>query len=147
MAQLLVDGQPVAPTRATMLGFKFRYRRIHDAFKALLGITESDGVPAEVFFNGDCPVCRTEMTHYANMTANSQCKLKFFDSMQRPDEFARCGLRREHLERRVYLRDAEGRILSGMPALVHLWLPVCPIPLACERSDTPSAQTLCDSPV
>jgi len=121
MAQLLVDGQRVVPTRATMLGFKFRHRRIHDAFKALLGIPESAVVPAEVFFNGDCPVCRTEMTHYANMTANSQCQLKFFDSMERPDEFAGCGLRREHLERRVYLRDAEGRILSGMPALVYLW--------------------------
>jgi uncharacterized protein (TIGR01777 family) len=121
MAQLLVDGQRVVPTRATTLGFKFRHRRIHDALAELLGITESDGVPADVFFNGDCPVCRTKMTHYANIAANSQCKLKFFDSMQRPDEFVECGLRREHLERRVYLRDADGRILSGMPALVHLW--------------------------
>jgi uncharacterized protein (TIGR01777 family) len=121
MAQLLVDGQRIVPTRATTLGFKFRYRRIHDAFTALLGITESDGVPAEVFFNGDCPVCRSEMTHYANICANSQSKFQFHDSMKRPDEFVECGLRREHLERRVYLRDANGRILSGMPALVYMW--------------------------
>jgi uncharacterized protein (TIGR01777 family) len=121
MAQLLVDGQRVVPTRATTLGFNFRHRRIRDALKSLLGTTNSDSAPTEVYFNGDCPVCRTEMTHYANVCANSQAKFRFIDSMQRPDEFVECGLRREHLERRVYLRDADGRILSGMPALVHLW--------------------------
>jgi predicted DCC family thiol-disulfide oxidoreductase YuxK len=121
MAQLLVDGQRVVPTRATTLGFKFRHRRIHDALTALLGSTNTDEVPTEVYFNGDCPVCRTEMTHYASLCANSQSNFRFIDSMQQPDEFVQCGLRREHLERRVYLRDANGRILSGLPALVHLW--------------------------
>jgi hypothetical protein len=41
--------------------------------------------------------------------------------MQRPDDLASCGLRREHLERRVYLRDGRGQLVSGMPALVALW--------------------------
>ncbi len=122
MAQLLVDGQRVIPTRAMTLGFRFQHRRIHDAVRSLLDITNSDdGVPTEVYFNGDCPVCRTEMRHYANLCANKQSGLQFVDSMQRPNEFAECGLRREHLERRVYLREANGRILSGMPALIHLW--------------------------
>src|SRR5262249_51540929 len=103
------------------LGFKFRHRRIGDALRILLDTTTSDGLSAEVYFNGDCPVCLREMTHYANLCANSQPKFRFIDSMQRPDEFVECGLRPEHLERRVYLRDADGRILSGMPALVHLW--------------------------
>ena len=78
-------------------------------------------MPTEMYFNGDCPVCRTEMTHYAKLCADSQPAFRFIDSMQRPDEFIECCLRREHLERRVYLREADGRILSGMPALVHLW--------------------------
>jgi uncharacterized protein len=121
MAQLLVDGQRVVPTRATMLGFKFRHPCIQDALKDLLGAGTPDSVPTEVYFNGDCPVCRTEMTHYANLCANRQPTFQFIDSMERPNEFLACGLRREHLGRRVYLRDADGRILSGMPALVHLW--------------------------
>ncbi len=121
MAQLLVDGQRIVPTRATTLGFKFRHRRIGSALSALLPRTTSDGVPTEVYYNGDCPVCRTEMTHYANVCANGQLKFRFVDSMQQPNAFIECGLRREHLERRVYLRDADGRILSGMPALIHLW--------------------------
>jgi len=121
MAQLLVDGQRVVPTRATTLGFNFHHRRIRDALSNLLGTTDSDGTPTEMYFNGDCPVCRSEMTHYAKLCANGPSKFRFVNSMQRPDEFVDCGLRREHLERRVYLRDANGRILSGMPALIHLW--------------------------
>ena len=121
MSQLLVNGQRVVPTRAATLGFKFRHRRIHDALRDLLGTTTADGMAAEVYFNGDCPVCRTEMSHYSNLCAKSQPNFRFIDSMQRPNDFVECGLRREHLERRVYLRDADGRILSGMPALVHLW--------------------------
>ena len=31
------------------------------------------------------------------------------------------GLRREHLERRLYLRDEQGRILSGFRAVLALW--------------------------
>lgn len=121
MAQLLVDGQRVVPARAAALGFKFRYRRLQDALAVLLGPETSDSAPAKVYFNGDCPVCRTEMTHYARLCAQSQASFRFLDSMQSPDEFLECGLRREHLERRVYLRDAGGRILSGMTALIYLW--------------------------
>jgi uncharacterized protein len=121
MSQVLVDGRRIVPARAMNLGFKFHYRRIQEALAALLDTRGSDCVPAEVYFNGDCPVCRTEMTHYARICAKDQPTIRFIDSMQRPDEFLQCGLRREHLERRVYLREADGQILSGMPALVYLW--------------------------
>jgi len=121
MSQLLVDGQRVVPARASTLGFKFRYRRIGPAVAALLGAETSDDAPAEVYFNGDCPVCRTEMTHYARLCAESHAAVRFVGSIRRPSEFLGCGLRREHLERRVYLREAGGRILSGMPALIYLW--------------------------
>jgi hypothetical protein len=121
MAQLLVDGQRVVPTRAVTLGFKFRYRRVRDALAVLLGPKGSDGAPADVYFNGACPVCRTEMTHYARLCAESHAAFRFVDSMQQPGEFLKCGLRREHLERRLYLREADGRILSGMAAMIYLW--------------------------
>ena len=121
MSQLLVDGQRVVPERALALGFRFRFPGIREAAQDLVGAGRADTTPAAVYFNGDCPVCRAEMTHYAQLCANGSTHLRFVDSMRQENDFLACGLRREHLERRVYLRDAEGRILSGLPALIHLW--------------------------
>jgi predicted DCC family thiol-disulfide oxidoreductase YuxK len=122
MAQLLVDGQRVAPVRALRSGFVFRYPNLGAALEQLLGQQGAVTEKAQVYYNGDCPVCRTEMEHYAAVCATTRPDLHFIDSTQLPQEFVSCGLRREHLERRVYVRDSEGRILSGMPAIIALWL-------------------------
>ena len=76
---------------------------------------------ADIYYNGECPVCRTEMEHYASICASSNPELRFVDSTQTPNELAHCGLRREHLEQRVYIKDGAGQILSGMPAIIALW--------------------------
>jgi uncharacterized protein (TIGR01777 family) len=123
MAQLLVDGQRVLPRRALAAGFEFRYRDLIAALDHLLGErSRASGVElTEMYYNGDCPVCSVEMSHYAKLCADSQVSLKFIDANQRPDAFAACGLRLDHLERRVYLKDSAGRIVSGLPALIQLW--------------------------
>jgi uncharacterized protein len=121
MSQLLVDGQRVTPMRALRSGFTFRYPNLGAALEQLLGRPKALTETAQIYYNGDCPVCRTEMRHYADICATARPELRFFDSTQFPEEFSRCGLRREHLERRVYVRDSEGLILSGMPAIIALW--------------------------
>jgi uncharacterized protein (TIGR01777 family) len=121
MAELLLEGQRVLPVRANALGFQFRHRTVTSALQQLLSAGGSEQTPAAVYFNGDCPVCRTEMGHYATLCTRRAPTWRFIDSMQQPDDFAACGLRREHLERRVYLRETSGRILSGVPALLQLW--------------------------
>ena len=123
MSQLLVDGQRVVPTRALAAGFVFKFPNLGAALEHLLGSSPktTGNSPADIYYNGECPICRTEMEHYAEVCATSRPDLRFIDSTQKPNEFAICGLRREHLERRVYIRDADGRILSGMPALLELW--------------------------
>jgi predicted DCC family thiol-disulfide oxidoreductase YuxK len=124
MAQLLVDGQRVTPTRALAAGFTFKFPTLGGALEHLLGrtaTTNTNSAPADIYYNGECPICRTEMEHYAASCATSHPELRFIDSTRQPNEFAGCGLRREHLERRVYIKDSEGQILSGMPALIVLW--------------------------
>ena len=69
MAQLLIDGQRVAPARAQALGFKFRHRELPSALKSLLAPQSVADAPAQVYFNGACPVCQAEMTHYAALCA------------------------------------------------------------------------------
>ena len=61
------------------------------------------------------------MEHYAEICAATRPELRFIDSTQGPNDFTQCGLRQEHLERRVYIRDANGQIMSGMPAIIALW--------------------------
>jgi uncharacterized protein (TIGR01777 family) len=121
MAQLLVDGQRVVPTRASGLRFQFGYVQIRDALTQLLRADALRDGDSDIYFNGECPLCNAEMRHYASACAEVRPELHFIDSAQRPDALARCGLRREHLQRRVYIRHTDGRILSGMPALIALW--------------------------
>ena len=123
MAQLLVDGQRVIPARIMAAGFAFRYPTLQDALDHLLGAgaQSRDADLAEIYYNGECPVCRAEMSHYARVCADASMSLRFIDATKQVDGLAACGLRREHLERRVYLRDTEGRLLSGMAALFELW--------------------------
>jgi uncharacterized protein (TIGR01777 family) len=123
MAQLLVDGQRVVPNRAVALGFQFRHPQAAAALENLLEHRGPvlDASSADIYFNGDCPVCRAEMSHYAKRCSADQPGLHFIDSIQQPDGLADCRLRGEHLERRVYVRDAQGQLLSGMPAILALW--------------------------
>jgi uncharacterized protein (TIGR01777 family) len=123
MAQLLVDGQRVVPRRAVDEGFTFRFPELQRALTDLLRpskLATSHLVP-DVYYNGNCPVCSTEIDHYARICAANAVKIRFVDAMRAPDDLVACGLRGEHLERRMYLRDASGIILSGMPALREIW--------------------------
>jgi uncharacterized protein (TIGR01777 family) len=123
MSQLLVDGQRVVPRRALASGFVFRHPDLREALDHLIGqrAQNADAELTEMYYNGECPVCSAEMNHYASLCAESQMNLRFIDAMQSPDALARCGLRTDHLERRVYLKDSKGRIVSGLPALIELW--------------------------
>jgi hypothetical protein len=123
MAQLLVDGQRVIPAHAVAAGFDFRYPQLQGALDHLIGpgARDHDADPAEIYYNGECPVCRAEMSHYAKVCADASMSLQFIDATKEENMLAACGLRREHLERRLYLRDTKGRLLSGMPALIELW--------------------------
>jgi len=125
MAQLLVEGQRVAPRRLLQAGFDFRHYTLASALRDLI----PDGAPAiraadrdcEVWFNGDCPVCSYEIGSYEKLAKRRDLPMRFHDSMRVTRPLESYGLRREHLERRLYLRDEHGRIVSGFPAVLAIW--------------------------
>jgi uncharacterized protein len=123
MAQLLLDGQRVVPARAVAAGFVFQYVEVGTALRQLVGRSALQSVAntPSVYYNGACSVCRTEMSHYARRCATAAVAVRFIDSSLRDDDLAEFGLRREHLERRVYLKSTNGQILSGVAALTRLW--------------------------
>ena len=143
MSQLLVDGQRVLPIRATSLGFRYHYRTIEQAMVELCTAPLQQARRAQVYFNGDCPVCQAEMSRYARDSAGAGLELQFVDCKQRPDDLERCGLRIEHLERRVYLRNADGRIVSGFPAMLALWRTIPAYRLLARMLALPVIQPFC----
>jgi hypothetical protein len=130
MAQLLVDGQRVYPARLIAERFQFRFVTVTAALRDLL-VPETHSLtvaPAssscEVYFNAECPVCNFEMTHYAKRLAGEHrdgTTIRFVDGPRDAERLQACGLRPEHLESRLYLRDERGRITSGFEALLSLW--------------------------
>jgi len=127
MAQLLVEGQRVAPQRLLRAGFEFRHFTLASALREL--IPDKVAAPklraadrdCEVWFNGDCPVCSHEIGNYARRVKRQGLPMRFHDSMRVTQPLAAYGLRREHLERRLYLRDEQGRIVSGFGAVLAIW--------------------------
>jgi predicted DCC family thiol-disulfide oxidoreductase YuxK len=127
MAQLLVKGQRVAPRRLLDGGFEFRHYTLASALRDLVAEPEKPtairGVDSncEVWFNGECPVCSYEIGGYAKLASERDLPLKFHDATRVARPLAAYGLRREHMERRLYLLDEQGRMLSGFSAVLALW--------------------------
>jgi uncharacterized protein (TIGR01777 family) len=127
MAELLVQGQRVAPRRLLNAGFEFRHFTLTSALRDLIpdpakpkALRAADS-NCEVWFNGDCPVCSLEIGSYAKLVKRRDLPVRFHDSMRVAQPLSAYGLRREHLERRLYVRDERGRIQSGFRAVLTLW--------------------------
>jgi uncharacterized protein (TIGR01777 family) len=127
MSQLLLGSQRVAPRRLLDAGFDFRHYTLSSALRDLL--SDPAAPPAlraadrgcEVWYNGDCPVCSREMGGYEELARKRDLPLRFHDATRVSRPLAAFGLRREHLEGRLYLRDEQGRIFSGFGAVLALW--------------------------
>ena len=124
MSQLLLEGQRVVPARALALGFVFRHAQLARALSEILAPNELrvvEAQPADFYFNGACPICNFEMTRYDQHCRATGTQMRFIDATREGQALDDCGLRSEHLEQRVYLRDPNGNIVSGLPALIELW--------------------------
>jgi predicted DCC family thiol-disulfide oxidoreductase YuxK len=66
-------------------------------------------------------VCSAEMSHYASIARRQALPIHFIDSTRQPDAFLQYGLRAEHLERRRYHRNGQGRLTSGLDAMLEVW--------------------------
>jgi uncharacterized protein (TIGR01777 family) len=110
MAQLLVDGQRIVPTRATTLGFKLRHPRIDEALKSLLRPAAAPNLStAEVYL----------LARSAAPPRRMEPEMRFVDSPRQTRGFTAGLIRRALQKRRLYLRSA-GPILSRVPAVLPI---------------------------
>ena len=122
MAQIFVDGQRVVPGNLTTRGFEFSHRNVTEALTDLLApiaATSPQG-RLQLFFNGACPVCASEIAHYDRVAGLHGCELALIDISRDPAVLQAYGLELADLERRMYVRDDQGRLHAGVDAFVLL---------------------------
>ena len=71
-----------------------------------------------VLYNGECPVCRFEIDHYAEYSRDNGLPIRFDDLNS--DALAGWGVSADDAAKRLHVRK-NGQVYSGIPAFVLLW--------------------------
>lgn len=124
LSGLFLTSQRVLPHAAAAVGFAFAYPEIEDAFADLYGQpadAHATTGPLSVYMNEACPVCRVEMEHYEGMSGEATCPIAFERVGRIAAGLDAYGLSAIDLRRRLYVRDRDGKLLSGVEAFVALW--------------------------
>tara|TARA_R110002126_G_scaffold10390_1_gene47341 strand:+ start:627 stop:1019 length:393 start_codon:yes stop_codon:yes gene_type:complete len=73
---------------------------------------------ASVLYNGECPVCRFEIDHYAEYSRDNGLPIRFDDLNS--DALAGWGVSADDAAKRLHVRK-NGQVYSGIPAFILLW--------------------------
>ena len=124
LAQLFLGSQRVLPEVALAAGFLYRFPAIGTAFADLYG--RAADVPLRntklaVYVNETCPVCRIEMGHYEAQSRAAERPIEFERIGTATGGLPEFGLSATDLRRRLYLRDRNGGLHSGIDAVAALW--------------------------
>jgi predicted DCC family thiol-disulfide oxidoreductase YuxK len=75
-----------------------------------------------VFYNGACPVCRFEISHYQALAEKCHIdNLVFTDLAAHPNALARYSLRADQAKRRLYAETAGEALMSGIDSFIAIW--------------------------
>lgn len=75
-----------------------------------------------VFYNGACPICRVEISHYIALAERRSIRtLAFTDLAEHPNALARYSLRADQARRRLYAETAGEALMSGIDSFIAIW--------------------------
>jgi predicted DCC family thiol-disulfide oxidoreductase YuxK len=74
-----------------------------------------------VYFNSACPVCRSGVAWQQGQA--SSCRIEWVDVHSTPEAVAEVGTDLESVRKRLYVRDADGRVHVGADAAAALFRP------------------------
>ncbi len=75
--------------------------------------------PLTVYFDGGCPVCRSEINAYQRADVTGQ--VAWVDVSQCPESDLGTALSRSEALARLHVRLSDGKLLSGARAFVEIW--------------------------
>ena len=82
-------------------------------------MTNQSAEKTEVLYNAACPVCSSEIEHYAKISGRQSLAIAFTD-LNDSDSLQRWGLTADAAARRLHVLK-NGEILDGIPAFIALW--------------------------
>ena len=85
---------------------------------AITEATGADPVWLTVFYNGACPVCRAEISHYRKGSSDG---ITWVDLAEQPDALADHGVDRDQALQRLHAQTPDGTVVAGVPAFLSLW--------------------------
>jgi len=82
----------------------------------------SPATPAlTVCYNGACPVCRAEMTHYQRIAGKHALPMGWNDINTAPELFRRHNIDFDTAMRRLHAVDADGKLIRGIDVFIAIW--------------------------
>lgn len=72
----------------------------------------------KIFFDGNCIVCDTGISHYKRMAPDV---FELFDINSPDFDAAKYGLSSEGVQKHMHVMTPEGQILRGVDAFTHIW--------------------------
>ena len=79
-----------------------------------------DNPELTVFYDGSCPICRTEIAHYQRCVGSEA--ISYVDVSKGTSEALGSGLDHKTAMKRIHVRQADGRLVSGAKAFTLVWL-------------------------
>lgn len=78
-------------------------------------------VALTVFYNGACPICRRHIARYQAASAGRSRLIAWCDAAAAPWALKRWHVEPDDALLRLYIVDADGRLLAGAAAFARLW--------------------------
>ncbi len=72
----------------------------------------------KIFFDGNCIVCDTEISHYKRIAPDL---FELVDITSSDFDAEKYGLTSENVQMQMYVMTAEGQIISGVDAFSYIW--------------------------
>lgn len=74
-----------------------------------------------IYYNGDCPVCRAEITLYQRRAREHGVDLDWVDISTDRSVLETYGIGRDRILRRLHAVEADGHLRAGIEAFVVVW--------------------------